>query len=462
MVAFLNGILWDKILLYAIPFIGLFLTLRTRFVQITQLKHSLAGLVGNQANKHRQISPFGALCTALSATMGTGNIVGVATAMTLGGPGALFWMEVAAFFGMAIKYAEGTLAVHFRRQEGQEPWGGPFFYIEDGLGKKWRPLAKCFALFGVVAGTLGIGTLAQGNSVATALQGAVGCQKGSTAYAVTNLATATILVLLVGMVIWGGTVRIAKISAYLVPFMSVVYAGLLLWGLVYAAPKLPQAIACIWQGAFDPSAVMGAASGITLKTAMRVGVGRGVFSNEAGLGSSAIADATAQTNCATQQGLVSMLTVLIDTMVVCTLTGLVVVASGAYQFPRLDGAQITTYALCRLLPLSPAVIAWLLAGCLAIFAFTGIYGWYFYAYQCLRYLCPKASVQRIYPWVFLAMVGASPFVSTTQVWGFSDLCNGLMAIPNLIALTVLSGIVTKQTKEMTKQRKKRRSVKNWF
>lgn len=388
---------WGWTLIVLILAAGLWLTVRTGFVQVKHLGKALKFMIKNEEEGEGEVTSFGALCTALSATIGTGNIVGVATAICLGGPGALFWMLVAAFFGMATKYSEGFLAVRFREKTEQGHYlGGPFYYIEKGMGPKWKWLAKLFAAFGVFAGLFGIGTFTQINGITTAINNFfdensehIAFTIGDYSYTWATVIGGLFITVCVALVVIGGIKRISKISQVIVPFMAVTYVVIVLIIVICNIKELPSAIALIVKSAFVPKAVLGAGAGVTLKLAMQKGIGRGIFSNEAGLGSAPIAAAAAKTNDTVRQGLVTMTGTFIDTIVICTLTGLSIIVTGAqnsYVPGKVEGVSITTAAWQKGLPWSEPVSAFILMLCLTFFAFTTILGWDYYSERCLEYL----------------------------------------------------------------------------
>ena len=349
-------------------------------------------MVKNEEEGHGEVTSFGALCTALSATIGTGNITGVATAIAAGGPGALFWMVVAAFFGMATKYAEGLLAIKYRTidKEGHV-LGGPFYYIENGMGKNWRWLAKIFAFFGAGVGLFGIGTFTQVNSIASAVKNFFdpntenAVQMFGNTYSWATVITCIILTVCVGLVVIGGLKRIAKVSEIVVPFMAVLYVVFVLIIYDHTYYRIPAAIVTIVKSAFTGSALAGGAMG-TMVVAMQKGIARGIFSNEAGLGSAPIAAAAAVTKEPVRQGLVSMTGTFIDTIIICTMTGISVVLAGTWNDPNLEGVEITMAAFQKGLPFAPAVASFILMLCLVFFAFTTILGWNYYGERCMEYL----------------------------------------------------------------------------
>jgi AGCS family alanine or glycine:cation symporter len=411
----------------------------------------------NEEGGSGEISSFAALCTALSATIGTGNIVGVATAVCAGGPGALFWMIVAAFFGMATKYAEGLLAVKYRViDETNHSLGGPFYYIELGMGKQWKWLAKMFAFFGVCAGLFGIGTFSQVNGISSAIQNFFDPEKTSCVtipflgeYSWAVIISSLILAFCVAAVLIGGIKRIANVSQIIVPFMAVIYFIFAIALVICNISAVPAAFVTIVKGAFNPAAVTGGVVG-TMIVSMQKGVARGIFSNEAGLGSAPIAAAAAQTNEPVRQGLVSMTGTFLDTIVICTLTGLSIVLTGAWQVEGLEGVQVTTYAFQNGLPIPARVSSFILMFCLVFFAFTTILGWDYYSERCLEYLTKSNKSVKTYRWLYILAVFIGPYMTVSAVWTISDIFNGLMAIPNMIALFVLSGVVAKETKSFFK------------
>ncbi|MCI7263930.1 MAG: sodium:alanine symporter family protein [Clostridium sp.] len=457
----IDDFVWGLPLIILIISCGVWLTVRTGLLQVFHLGKALRFMVKNEDDGHGEVTSFGALCTALSATIGTGNIVGVASAIAAGGPGALFWMEVAAFFGMATKYAEGLLAIKYRQiDEDGHVLGGPFYYIEKGMGKGWKWLAKCFALFGTLAGLLGIGTITQINGITSAAQNFFDPEKAHVVFTIgsgDSAAVITVTTIIVGilvtvctaLVVIGGLKRIAKVSEIVVPFMAIVYivCGLLI--LITNITAIPAAVYQIIVGAFHPQAVAGGIVGVTIKTAIQKGVARGIFSNEAGLGSAPIAAAAAQTKEAVRQGLVTMTGTFIDTIVICTMTGLSIVISGGWA-PELglQGAEITMYAFRHSLPFPAEIGSFLLMMCLAFFAFTTILGWDYYSERCLEYLTGgNMAIVKVFRWLYIAAVAVGPYLTVSAVWTIADIFNGLMAIPNIIALLALSGVVAAETKD---------------
>ena len=450
-----DDLVWGVPLMVLIMAGGILLTIRMGLLQVRKLPLALKWMVKNEEEGEGEVTSFGALCTALSATIGTGNIVGVATAIGAGGPGALFWMELAAFFGMATKYAEGLLAVKYRVvDEENHALGGPFYYIEKGMGEGWKWLAKIFAFFGICVGLFGIGTFSQVNGISSAVQGFFDPDKTNTVaipgigtYSWTVVIASLILSVCVALVLIGGIQRIASVSQVIVPFMAIIYVVISVVLLICNITEIPHAIVVIVKGAFNPQAVTGGVVG-SMIVAMQKGVARGIFSNEAGLGSAPIAAAAAKTKEPVRQGLISMTGTFVDTIVICTMTGLSIVLTGAWQQEGLEGVQVTTYAFQNGLPIPVKLSAFLLMLCLVFFAFTTILGWDYYSERCLEYLTgSKGKSILVYRWLYIIAVFIGPYMTVKAVWTIADIFNGLMAIPNMIAIFVLSGVVVKETKD---------------
>lgn len=443
---------WGIPLIVLILAVGIYLTCRLHILQIRHLPKALKFMVKNEEDGTGEVTSFGALCTALSATIGTGNIVGVATALVAGGPGALFWMWIAAFFGMATKYAEGVLAIKYRViEEDGHVLGGPFYYIERGMGVKWRWLGKIFAFFGAGVGLLGIGTFTQVNGIASAVNGFFDPNNAWTVslfgsdYSWTVVISGLILTLCVGLVVIGGIKRIARVSEIIVPFMAIAYFLCCLLILIMNFKAIPAALLEIIQSAFGMRAVTGGAIGAII-VAMQKGIARGIFSNEAGLGSAPIAAAAAQTKEPARQGLVSMTGTFIDTIIICTMTGLSIVITGAWDI-GLEGVAVTTHAFQTGLPFAPQVSSFLLMACLVFFAFTTILGWNYYGERCLEYLANgRSAAVTTYRWLYILAVFIGPFMTVSAVWTIADIFNALMALPNLIAIIALSGVVVAETR----------------
>lgn len=451
----IDNLVWGVPLMVLILAGGFLLTARLGLLQMRRLPLALKWMYKNEDGGHGEVTSFAALCTALSATIGTGNIVGVATAITTGGPGALFWMEIAAFFGMATKYSEGLLAVKYRTvAEDGHSLGGPFYYIEKGMGVKYKWLAKAFAFFGVGVGLFGIGTFTQVNGIASAVKGFFDSDDlhmvkipGIGNYSWAVVISSLILAFCVAAVIIGGLKRIASVAQVIVPFMALIYIIFSIMLLIFNIKEVPAAFVTIVKAAFNPSAVTGGIVG-SMIVAMQKGIARGIFSNEAGLGSAPIAAAAAQTKEPVRQGLVSMTGTFIDTIVICTMTGLSIVLTGAWKQEGLEGVQVTSYAFRNGLPFPAQLSSFVLVICLVFFAFTTILGWDYYSERCLEYLTDSNfKIIKGYRYIYILAVFIGPYMTVSAVWTIADIFNGLMAIPNMIALFALSGVIVKETKD---------------
>ena len=453
-ITWFDGVVWGLPLIILILVTGILLTVRLGLLQVRYLGKALKFMVKNEEDGHGEVTSFGALCTALSATIGTGNIVGVATAISAGGPGALFWMILTAFLGMATKYSEGLLAVKYRTiDEDGHVLGGPFYYIENGMGVKFRWLAKIFAFFGAGVGLFGIGTFTQVNGISSAVRNFFDPNMAHTValfgndYSWATVISCLVLTVCVGMVVLGGIKRIAKVSEIVVPFMAVLYVVLAVIIMVTNITAIPAAIVTIVKSAFTGSALAGGAMG-SMIVAMQKGIARGIFSNESGLGSAPIAAAAAQTKEPARQGLVSMTGTFIDTIVICTMTGLSIVIAGSWLDPKLEGVAITMDAFQKGLPFPGFIATFSLMLCLVFFAFTTILGWDYYGERCVEYLFNRnKAVVKGYRWLYILAVFIGPYMTVAAVWNIADIFNALMAFPNLIALLALSGVVVKETKE---------------
>lgn len=450
----IDSFVWGIPLIALILLSGLFLTIRLRGIQFRKLPHAFKKMFANEkSGQHGEVSSFAALCTALSATIGTGNIVGVATAVVAGGPGALFWMWLAALVGMATKYSECLLSVKYRQvTEDGHIIGGPFYYIEKGMGSKFKWLAKIFAVFGVCVGLMGIGTFTQVNGIAGAVNNFFDADNSWTVsifgrdYSWTVVIAAIVVTFFVALVIIGGIKRISSVAQVIVPFMAITYVILAVLIIGFNITKVPGAFATIVKSAFGVRAAAGGALG-AMMVAMQNGIARGIFSNEAGLGSAPIAAAAAHTDEPAKQGLISMLGTFIDTIIICTMTGLAIVITGAWDM-GLQGVAVTTKAFQIGLPFPGEVASFLLMICLIFFAFTTILGWDYYSEKCLEYLTGgRMGIVKAYRWVYIACVFFGPFMTISAVWTIADIFNGLMAIPNLIALLALNGVVVMETKK---------------
>lgn len=464
----IDDFVWGVPLIVLILAAGLLLTIRTGFIQVRHLPRALRYLFKEEVSEeeeivHGEVSGFASLCTALSATIGTGNIVGVATAVGIlaGGPGALFWMWVAAFLGMATKYSEGFLAVKYRTvDEDGHVLGGPFYYIEKGMGVKWKWLAKIFAFFGACVGLMGIGTFSQVNGIASAVTGFFDPNMTNTItlfgndYSIVTVISAFVLAILAGLVIIGGLKRISSVSQVVVPFMAILYVLTVVVLIICNITKLPAAIAEVVTSAFGAKAMAGGALGAVL-ISMKNGIARGIFSNESGLGSAPIAAAAAKTKEPVRQGLISMTGTFIDTIIICTMTGLAIVMAGSWKDEALQGVQITTDAFQKGLHFLPSQAAsFILMICLVFFAFTTILGWNYYGERCLEYLSGKnMTAVMIYRILYIAAVFIGPYMTVSAVWTIADIFNGLMALPNLVALFALNSVVAKDTKDYFKRLK---------
>lgn len=450
----IDSFVWGIPLIALILLSGLFLTIRLKGIQFRKLPHAFKKMFANEkSGQHGEVSSFAALCTALSATIGTGNIVGVATAVVAGGPGALFWMWLAALVGMATKYSECLLSVKYRQvTEDGHIIGGPFYYIEKGMGSKFKWLAKIFAVFGVCVGLMGIGTFTQVNGIAGAVNNFFDAGNSWTVsifgrdYSWTVVIAAIVVTFFVALVIIGGIKRSSSVAQVIVPFMAITYVILAVLIIGFNITKVPGAFATIVKSAFGVRAAAGGALG-AMMVAMQNGIARGIFSNEAGLGSAPIAAAAAHTDEPAKQGLISMLGTFIDTIIICTMTGLAIVITGAWDM-GLQGVAVTTKAFQIGLPFPGEVASFLLMICLIFFAFTTILGWDYYSEKCLEYLTGgRMGIVKAYRWVYIACVFFGPFMTISAVWTIADIFNGLMAIPNLIALLALNGVVVMETKK---------------
>lgn len=429
----IDGFVWGPPLLILLVGTGFYLTFRLGFLQVVHLPHALKLVFGKDktGSQNGDISSFAALCTALSATIGTGNIVGVATAIKVGGPGALFWMWLAAFFGMATKYAECLLAVKYRgKDENGEIVGGPMYYLEKGVGSKW--LAKLFAIFAIGVAFFGIGTFAQVNAIAHATE---------ITFNVPVWVTAIVLTVLVAVVTIGGISSISKVATKVVPFMAVLYMVSCLGVLVVEADQLPAAVALVIDSAFNGTAATGGFLGAGMMLAIQSGIARGVFSNESGLGSAPMAAAAAKTDSCVRQGLISMTGTFFDTILICTMTGLTLIVTGAWSGDA-AGAAMTTQAFnSGIGSIGPILVS---VG-LMFFAFTTILGWNYYGERCAVYLFGLKAVLP-YKIIFIVLIASGAFLKLDLIWTLADIVNGLMAVPNLIGLIALRHVIADETK----------------
>lgn len=429
----LDSLVWGPPLLVLLVGTGIYLSTRLGLFQVFRLPKALKLIFSAEAKGQGDISSFAALATALAATIGTGNIVGVATAIKLGGPGALFWMWMAAFFGMATKYAEGVLAIKYRTRDANgNIAGGPMHYIVNGMGKHWKPLAIAFSIFGVMVALFGSGTFTQVNSITDALNNTVGWSPK---------VISLVLAVLVSIIIFGGIQSISKVAEKIVPFMAIIYILATLTILAFHFDYIIPGLGLVLHSAFTGKAATGGFAGATVVTAIQAGIARGIFSNESGLGSAPIAAAAAKTEEPVEQGLVSMTGTFIDTIIICTLTGLSIIVTGDWS-SNLNGATLTQSAFSSVFG---NFGVYTLTISLILFAFTTILGWCYYGERCFEFLFGVKAIP-VYRIVFIAMVALGGYISLETIWVIADIVNGLMAIPNLIALLALSPIIIKETK----------------
>jgi len=435
----IDSFLWGAPLIVLLVGTGVLLTVRLSLIQVVRLPQALRLILRAKSRGLGDISSFKALCVALAATIGTGNIVGVATAVKVGGPGAIFWMWTAAFFGMATKYAEGLLALKYRTTDARgEIAGGPMYYIRRGMGEKYRPLATFFAAATVLVAFFGIGTFPQVNAIVDSVE---------LSFGVPRLYTDIVLTLLIAAITIGGIRSIAAVAARVIPFMAALYVVICLGLILAHLGEIPAALALIIDSAFTGTAATGGFAGATVMMAMKNGIARGVFSNESGLGSAPIAAAAAKTNEPAEQGLVSMTGTFIDTIIICSMTGLVLVLTGAWQGDT-AGAAMTGAAFTSFYG---TIGGALLTVSLALFAFTTILGWNYYGERAVVYLAGRGGILP-YRIVFIVLIALGAFLKLEAIWILADIVNGLMAIPNLIALLALSGVVVRETRKyMAKQ-----------
>lgn len=429
----LDDMVWGAPLLILLVGTGIYLTVRLGLLQVLKLPKAFKLIFADDKGQG-DISSFAALATALAATVGTGNIVGVATAIKAGGPGALFWMWIAAFFGMATKYSEGFLAIKYRtRDDNGEVSGGPMYYILNGMGKRWKPLAIFFAVAGILVAYFGIGTFSQVNSIASSLENSFGL-----APQIVSIVVAVI----VAIIIFGGIKSISKVAEKVVPFMAIIYILATLAVIFTNFDQILPAFGQIFTGAFTGTAAVGGFAGAVVKEAIQKGIARGVFSNESGLGSAPIAAAAAKTEEPVEQGLVSMTGTFIDTIIICTLTGLSIIVTEKWTVAGLEGAPLTQAAFSSLFG-TPGALA--LTFCLVLFAFTTILGWSYYGERCFEFLFGTKHI-KLYRVIFVIMVALGGFLKLELIWIIADIVNGLMALPNLIALLALSPVIIRETK----------------
>ncbi len=437
----INNFVWGPPLLLLLVGTGVYFTLRLGVFQVSKLPTAFRLIFSSDQSGQGDVSSFAALCTALAATVGTGNIVGVATAITTGGPGALFWMWVAAFFGMATKYAEGFLAIKYRTKDANgQAAGGPMHYITLGMGQKWKPLAIFFAISGVLVALLGMGTFSQVNSIASSMSASFGL-----APQLVSIVTA----ISIAFFIFGGIEKISDVSTKIVPFMAILYILAIIIVLALHWDQLLPTLVLVFKSAFTPAAAVGGFAGATVQQAIQRGIARGVFSNESGLGSAPIAAAAAKSDNPVEQGLISMTGTFIDTLIICTLTGLTILVTGQWSIEGLAGAPLTQAAFASVFG-QPGAMALTIS--LVLFAYTTILGWSYYGERCIEFLFGTKSILP-YRLVFVAMVALGGFLKLDLIWTIADIVNGLMALPNLIALLALSPVIIKETRQYFAKKK---------
>ena len=445
----INDFIWGVPAMICIIGVGLYLSVRTRFLQIRKFGYAIQTTIGRMFRKKEAsdgaLTPFQAVCTALAATVGTGNIAGVAGAIAIGGPGAVFWMWISAILGMCTKFFEVTLAVHFRERNAEgDLVGGPMYYIKNGLGKNWRWLAYLFAAFGVLT-VFGTGNATQVNTITTAIDSALLNYHviSTDTVPVMNWIIGIAITFLVGLILLGGVKRIGQVTERLVPFMAVLYIVLALGVVVFHFQNIPAVFASIFEGAFHPSAVTGGVIG-SFFLSMKKGVSRGIFSNEAGLGTGSIAHACADTRKPVKQGLFGIFEVFADTIVICTLTALVILCSGvSVPYGEAAGAELTIAGFTATYGNWVSIFT---AVAMCCFAFSTILGWGLYGARCIEFLFDAKVIKPfMVAYSLVAILGAT--VELGLLWSIAETFNGLMAIPNLIAVFLLSGTVVKMTKE---------------
>lgn len=444
-----NNFIWGVPAMICIIGVGLYLSIRTRFLQIRKFPYSMKVTLGRMMKKKEAsdgaLTPFQAVCTALAATVGTGNVAGVAGAIAIGGPGAVFWMWVSALLGMCTKFAEVTLAVHFRETNAQgDLVGGPMYYIKNGLDKKWHFLAYLFAAFGVLA-VFGTGNATQVNTITTAIDSALSSFNILPADAVklVNLIIGVALAIIIALILIGGIKRIGNVTSKLVPFMAIMYIVLALGVIFFHIKAVPAVFASIIEGAFHPASVTGGVVG-SFFMSMKKGVSRGIFSNEAGLGTGSIAHACADTKKPVKQGFFGIFEVFVDTIIICTMTALVILCSGVpVNYGEAAGAELTISGFTAVYGNWVSIFT---AVAMCCFAFSTIIGWGLYGTRCIEFLLgSRSNMPFMVLYSLTAIVGAT--MNLGLMWSIAETFNGLMVIPNLIAVFLLSGVIVKLTKE---------------
>ena len=425
---------------------GLLFTVRLKGMPFLRFPRAVKMIFEKEEGAGGEVSPFASLCTSLTATIGTGSIVGVATALRIGGPGALFWMWVSALLGMGTKYAESVIAVKYRtRDENGHYAGGPMYYIQNGMGKKWIPLAKAFAVFGLITALLGCGTFPQVNAITESM---------NSLFHIPTWVSGLVIALLSGAVILGGIKSISKVAEFVVPIMAAFYIGGAIAVLGINIETIPAVFSEIFSAAFKPASVAGGVTGtvaVSVMTSMRTGIARGIYTNEAGLGSSPIVSASAMTNSCVRQGLISMTGVFFTTIVVCTMTGLVILSSGLLETSTLDGSVLASRAFSISLPGN--IGEYIVTIGIVFFSFTTIIGWCYYGERCAVYLTGGTKVITGYKSVYILMLAIAPFLALDAIWTLADITNALMVFPNLIALLALRKDVVVETKQFWKEEK---------
>ena len=436
--AYVRDAVWGVPTMILLLGTGLLLTIMLKGLSFIRLPRAIKMIFEKEEGAGGDVSPFASLCTSLAATIGTGSIVGVATALRIGGPGALFWMWVSALLGMATKYAESLLAVKYRTiDENGQYTGGPMYYIENGMGKKWIPLAKAFAVFGLITALLGCGTFPQVNAIAESVQ---------SLFHVPAWVTGLIVTVISGAVILGGIKSISKVAEFVVPIMATLYIGGAIVALCINSHAIPGVFSDILGAAFNPTSIAGGVTGtivISVLTSMRTGIARGIYTNEAGLGSSPIVSASTKTNSCVRQGLISMTSVFFTTIVVCTMTGVVILASGLLETSTADGSVLASQAFSVGLPGN--VGEYIVTIGIIFFSFTTIIGWCYYGERCAVYLTGGTKIIKAYKFIYILMLAIAPFLALDAIWTIADISNALMAFPNLIALLALRKVVVSET-----------------
>lgn len=444
-----NNFIWGVPAMICIIGVGLYLSIRTNFLQIRKFPYAMKVTLGRMMKKKEAsdgaLTPFQAVCTALAATVGTGNVAGVAGAIAIGGPGAVFWMWISALLGMCTKFSEVTLAVHFREKNSQgDLVGGPMYYIKNGLDKKWHFLAYLFAAFGVLA-VFGTGNATQVNTITTAIDSALNNFNVLPADAVNlvNLIIGVALAIIIALILIGGIKRIGNVTSKLVPFMAIMYIVLALGVIIFHIKSVPAVFASIIEGAFNPASVTGGVVG-SFFMSMKKGVSRGIFSNEAGLGTGSIAHACADTKKPVKQGFFGIFEVFVDTIIICTMTALVILCSGVpVNYGEAAGAELTISGFTAVYGNWVSIFT---AVAMCCFAFSTIIGWGLYGTRCIEFLFgPRSNKPFMVLYSLTAIVGAT--MNLGLMWSIAETFNGLMVIPNLIAVFLLSGVVVKLTKE---------------